>query len=389
MTGGARRSGRVGGQSRWVTLRGELSGREVDAACARLGVPGGRERRRRWQSCGLFPLPASTTHRGGGGGGAYHPEAASLAAYVHALTELDAEASRTTATIRAHEAIRRLRLRANDHGSSPVAEDRFYVAVRAARASLIPPAAPFRTVEDERRVRRAAESSGRRPPRWVTIAGSISARELEEQAATHGVRLDRARRTYWQAERVFPQPERRLIRPPEGSGGARGYYHPGATDLARIIDYIVSPGHPAKAQEWRCSVRELSGTIGRWREEADAAAGGHGARSERVFYERVAGLVGHAEAGLPIPGLEPSHRDVLPDGQRRVASAQAGSAIDATARVTQAIADEWVSSHPGDPAPDRLVVWFRLERSGPGDWRIADAGARRTSHDSTRARGLG
>lgn len=387
MTGGARRSGRVGGQSRWVTLRGEISGREVDAACAQMGVPGGRERRRRWQSCGLFPLPAPTGRRRDGG--AYHPEAASLAAYVHALTEIDGDPSRATATVRVHEAIRRLRLRANDHGLSPVAEDRFYVAVRAAYASLIPPPTLLRGIEAERRIRRTADSSGPRPPRWVTIAGTMSARELEDEAAAYGVRLDRARRTYWQAERVFPQPERRLIRPPEGSGGARGYYHPGAIDLARLIDYIVSPGHPSKTDGWRCSVRELSGSIERWRAEAAAAAGGHGGRSEQIFYERVAGLVCHVESGQAVPGLEASHRDILPIGQRRVATAQAGSALEATARVTQAIVDDWLSAHPAEPAPERLVVWFRMERSGPADWRIADAGARRTSHDANRSRDPG
>ena len=39
---------------------------------------------------------------------------------------------------------------------------------------------------------------------------------------------------------------------------------------------------------------------------------------------------------------------------------------------------------PDEPSPDRLVVWFRLERTGPDAWRIAAEGARRTAHDAQR-----
>jgi hypothetical protein len=54
--------------------------------------------------------------------------------------------------------------------------------------------------------------------------------------------------------------------------------------------------------------------------------------------------------------------------------------------VVQAVADQWLEAHPAEPAPDRLVVWFRLERAGPDAWRIAAEGARRTAHDAQRLR---
>lgn len=218
-------------------------------------------------------------------------------------------------------------------------------------------------------------------PRWITARGDLTTREIEDECRAHGVRLDRARRTYWQSERVFPQPERRLLKPPDGNGGARGYYRRGAVDLARVIDYVVTPGHPAKERPWRCTVRELAPLVARWRAAVETAGGG-----EEAFDAWVAGLIPFVEHGEPIPGLDPKHRDVLPSGQRRIAGGERAAALRATADVAQAIAEDWLGAHPADTPPDRMVVWFRLERSGPEGWRIADAGARRTSHEAQRAR---
>jgi hypothetical protein len=229
-----------------------------------------------------------------------------------------------------------------------------------------------------------AGADGHPVPRWITVRGDLTARELEQECRAHGVRLDRARRTYWQSERVFPQPERRLLTPPHGNGGARGYYRRGAIDLARVIDYIVTPGHPAKDRPWRCTIRELAPLIARWRTLVETAGGG-----EDAFDAWVAGLIPFVEHGEPIPGLDPRHRDVLPPGQRRIAPGERAAALQMTAGVAQAIADDWIGAHSAETPPDRLVVWFRIERSGPDGWRIADAGARRTSHEAQRARARG
>lgn len=225
------------------------------------------------------------------------------------------------------------------------------------------------------------EADGHPVPRWITARGDLTARELERACRMHGVRLDRARRTYWQSERVFPQPERRLLTPPDGNGGARGYYRRGAVDLARVIDYIVTPEHPAKDRPWRCTIRELAPLVARWRAVVETAGGG-----EDAFDAWVAGLIPFVERGEAIPGLDPRHRDILPPGQRRIAQDERAAALRTTAGVAQAIAEDWLGAHPADTPPDRLVVWFRLERSGPDGWRIADAGARRTSHEAQRAR---
>jgi hypothetical protein len=91
-------------------------------------------------------------------------------------------------------------------------------------------------------------------------------------------------------------------------------------------------------------------------------------------------------SGDPLPGVAPPHRDVLPSGQRRLEEEERAPALRATARVAQAIADDWVAEHAAEPPPTRLVVWFRMERVGPDHWKIADAGARPTSHGRLRAR---
>lgn len=217
--------------------------------------------------------------------------------------------------------------------------------------------------DGSRRAGRVATSE-----RWATGAGVLTARDLEEACRVRGVRLDRARRTYWQSERVFPQPERRALRPPAGRGGARGYYHPGAVDLASLIDYVVRSDHPAKAGAWRCSARDLAPVLTGWRADAD----------EDAFYTRVAGLMPLIRAGGPIPGVVPRHRDVFPPGQGRVAERERDAALGTTARVAEAIVDGWLVENGAGPVPERLIVWLRLERTGPRNWRIADAGARPT-----------
>ncbi|MCC6830836.1 MAG: hypothetical protein IT200_05760 [Thermoleophilia bacterium] len=207
---------------------------------------------------------------------------------------------------------------------------------------------------------------------WVTARGDLSAGELEQACARRGVRLDRARRTYWQAQRVFPRPERRLLRPPAGNGGFRGYYHHGTVDLAELLDFAMRADHPAKRRAWRCRAADLAPVLTGWRHRFPA--------DEDAFYEHVGRTLRAAVSAGWIADLTPVHGAVLPDGQRRVPVHRLDEAVSTAGLVAEAIADAWLDGHAlADTPPDRLVVWFRLERTGPDRWRIAGTGARRTS----------
>lgn len=380
MTSGSRRSGGEGTGEGWITIRGEISGVELDAACAGMGIAIDRERRRGWQRSGLFPLPAIAAGAADAGGSrraaAYHRDSPTLAAYLDAMVPDESPRGRHESVRRAVEAIRLLRLRAGHGPRSEPGEDRFYVMVQASLAEMCARRRPPEPPEPPIRTRRRAVPGSNDIPRWTTLAGGLTAPELEGACRARGVHLDRSRRTYWQSERAFPQPERRLLHPPEGRGGARGYYHRGAVDLACLIDYAVRADHPAKTQPWRYSARDLGPVLASWREGVD----------EEAFFRRVAATMPLIVHGEPVPGIMPRHRDVLPARQQRVGEAERGEALDATARVSEAIADSWVADHATQPVPERLVVWFRLERAGPDDWRIADAGARPTSHSRQRGR---
>jgi hypothetical protein len=125
--------------------------------------------------------------------------------------------------------------------------------------------------------------------------------------------------------------------------------------------------------------------LARWRREARAETLDEQA-AEDAFYARVRAAVDRIGHGEPIEGIDPEHVDVLPNGQRRLAEGEEAMARMATAAVVQAVADQWLEAHADEPSPDRLVVWFRLERTGPAAWRIAAEGARRTAHDAQRLR---
>ncbi len=378
MTGGSWRNGRVGACERWVTARGAITGAELDAACERMGVALGRERRRLWQRSGLFPLPAHRWSEPGSAEsrpGAYHPGAPWLAAFLDTRV---VGSGRGGDLVSVRDAVRLLRIRAGDLPGADGGEDRFYALVQDALEGLRSRRGPTSAAPQ------AGEAAGRRrdtgtpvpePPRWTTAAGTLTAAELEAACRDKGVHLDRARRTYWQSERAFPQPERRRLRPPEGRGGARGYYHAGAVDLACLVDYAVRADHIAKSGSWRCSARELAHVLADWRAQVP----------DDEFYERIAEMIPLIDAGRPIPGVGGRHRDVLPAGQRRLDETERQTALRTTARVAEAIVDGWVAEHMPAVVPERLVVWFRLERAGPETWRIADAGARPTSHERQRA----
>jgi hypothetical protein len=346
----------------------DIPARDMERAAAALGVTLDARRRREWARAGLFPLPAGRRPAAGPGdeppGAGYHRLAPLLAAFVQRTVGDEVERADPERLRRALATIHLLRARAGEGHDPAEGEDRFYGYLQTVLGDLVMPPAPPARADEER-------------PRWTTRSGTLTASALEAACAARGVVLDRARRTYWQAERVFPQPERRRLRPPEARGGARGYYHPGAVDLACVVDYAVRGDHPSKAQSWRCTVRELATLIAGWRRERD---------DEDAFYARIAGMLPLVRSGEPLPGIAPPHRDVLPSGQRRLEEGERAQALTATARVAEAIADDWMAGHAGEPPPTRLVVWFRIERVGPDDWKIADAGARPTSHGRLRAR---
>jgi hypothetical protein len=355
IAGGSSRS-RAETSGPWVSVAGDLPASELERAAAGLGIALDARRRREWAQAGLFPLPA----RAG-----YHRLAPLLAAFVQRTVGAEPARADPERLRRALATIQLLRERAGEDHGSAAGEDRFYGFLQTILGDLVAP--PLRPPADDEA-----------PPRWTTRSGTLTASALEAACAERGVVLDRARRTYWQAERVFPQPERRPLRPPEARGGARGYYHAGAVDLACVVDYAVRGDHPSKPQPWRCTVRELGALMAGWRRQGDG--------DEDAFYARIAAMLPLIGSGDPLPGVAPPHRDVLPSDQHRLDEDERAPALRATARVAEAIADDWVAEHTAEPPPTRLVVWFRMERTGPDHWKIADAGARPTSHGRLRAR---
>lgn len=367
---------RAGRRAEWRTVRGSMSGARLDAVCARIGVEVGRRTRRRWQRLGLFPLPVRPGSRCAPSA-AYHHRAPLLAVFLHGTLGPDPACAAPDAIRQARDTIALLRLRAVHLNGSLAGEDRFYALlgelVRGQPRQRVAGVDPSATAPVAPRPARAPTYAS--PPRWTTTRGTLTAVELEAACRAQGARMDRARRTYWQSERAFPQPERRRLRPPEGNGGARGYYHAGAVALAVVVDYAARHDHPSKVRPWRCTVADVAEALAGWRADA---------RDEDGFYRRVEELLPLVAAGDPLPGLASRHRDVLPAACPRIADGERQEVLTATGRAVAALADAWVAGHADEPAPDRLVVWLRVERAGPGEWRISDAGARPTSHERQR-----
>ena len=359
---------------------------------AAMGVAHARERRARWQGIGIFPRPARRGAPANGDGASrpvFHRQAPVLAAFLHEITTTDggSESDISTLEARASEIIRLLRLRAHDPRGPDASEECFYALVGDALRGLSARRTwdtPVTDHADRREPARRTATARPRAPRWITVAGELSAQELEEACRALGVRLNRARRTYWQSERFSPSRS-------DGSCGLRrrAAAHAATTTLAPWTSRSSSTtrrgaDHPAKTEAWRCPARALAPVIMGWRREASLGRGDQAA--EDAFYARILDMAGLVRDGRPIPGIEPPHRDVLPPDQHRIGPGERAEALRTTARVAQAIADGWLVEHGPGPAPERLVVWFRLERSGPEDWRIADAGRPRTSHQAQRMR---
>ena len=166
---------------------------------------------------------------------------------------------------------------------------------------------------------------------WITIAGTASARQVEEAARALGVRLDRARRTYWQREHLFPLAATRR------GGRGPGRFHPDAAHLAVLVDECLRRRLPHRPEGARSSLVPLRELLAAWWREA-IAADDDPATAERGFYGRVA-----SSATLLREGRVPAElcrRDPSPPGPRpgRAAAPREGSdAGAASARESDAL----------------------------------------------------
>jgi hypothetical protein len=374
----------MSGDAEWRTVEGALAVGALERECAALGVRLDRARRTYWQAQGLFPLPEirRLSEPGGSGGsrGYYHADAPRLALLVdRLLAARGADGARPSPGAVA-ALLARIAAGSADARDPAAAERAFYGHVRSLLAGP-PPALP--APRPRRPPRRRAGRSA-----WITVAGRLTARELEEACGALGVRLDRARRTYWQAAELFPRPEVRWLSRPGCRGGARGYYHEGAPLLGVLVDYALRPDHPQKDAAWRVSTRGLAALLAEWR--AELRAGAADARAaEEAFFARVVREVATMGAPGGLSGIRPAHAEIVPPGQRRLPARRAEDARELAAAVIEALADAWVDEHGEEPEPERLVVWFRVERDGPDDWRIAGRGARRTAAGRRTVAGAG
>jgi hypothetical protein len=124
-------------------------------------------------------------------------------------------------------------------------------------------------------------AGGRDGDAWSTVSGGVSAHEIEAACARLGVRFDRARRTYWQRERLFPLSARR-----DGHPRAQGRFHPGAAELAVVGDACLARGLPNLPRGARSSLVPLRDLLADWWKGEMATASPE--RAESRFYRHVA-----------------------------------------------------------------------------------------------------
>ena len=131
---------------------------------------------------------------------------------------------------------------------------------------------------------------------WLTIVGTATAPALEETCRGLGVRFDRARRTYWQRERLFPLSAARHGAHRRG----RGRFHPDAAQLAVLVDACLRARLPFRPEGARSSLVPLRELIAEWWWVAMEAADDP-AEAERRFYSQVAAAAKRLRAGeVPI-----------------------------------------------------------------------------------------
>ena len=122
--------------------------------------------------------------------------------------------------------------------------------------------------------------AGLGPPPWTTLVGTRSAREIERRCAERGVRFDRARRTYWQREGLYPFAAARAGHPKH-----HGRFHDGGADLAAFVHECLSRGLPARPPGARSSLVPLRSLLAVW--WADEMRLGPTPEAEARFYDRV------------------------------------------------------------------------------------------------------
>ena len=115
---------------------------------------------------------------------------------------------------------------------------------------------------------------------WTTLVGTRSAREIERRCAERGVRFDRARRTYWQREGLYPFAAARA-----GHAKHQGRFHEGGADLAAFVDQCLSRGLPGRPAGARSSLVPLRALRAAW--WGDAMHRGRTPEAETRFYDRV------------------------------------------------------------------------------------------------------
>lgn len=131
---------------------------------------------------------------------------------------------------------------------------------------------------------------------WRTVHGLLTVVEMTDAVSAFGVRLDRARLTYWQSEAVFPLPEVRYL----GRAGSVGLYHSHAVALARMIDVCLERGLPYRPPRRRSSVAPLRWMLSAWRHELASEGDVDAAVMEDRFYQKVRVVLGRVLRGESI-----------------------------------------------------------------------------------------
>lgn len=366
----------------WRTLEGALTARELAHRCAASGVRLDRARLTYWQAEGLFPLPEVRFRGRLGSTGYYHEDAVLLAGLVDAcLVEgLPYRPHRRRSSLVPLRALLSgWRREAQRGAGDPLeAERRFYARIGEARARLdageqltgdVPATARDPGPARARAVR--AVPDGGAP--WREATGDIDAVELEAAAARHGIRLDHARRSYWQRIGVFPYGAPHASVPSRRVRGRRTYFPRAAVELAVVIAYCLDPSHPNKHTCWSWSPAVLATTFATWRERVRGRGDGE---QQRLFYARIVQLAHRIEHGANPRGLRPPSVPLV--AARRRGFGRPGDVGDelSTERTLAAMANEWVRQDPGARgAPEPVIAWFRLEPVETG-WRIARTGMR-------------
>ncbi|MGD9696222.1 MAG: hypothetical protein AB7V42_11250 [Thermoleophilia bacterium] len=196
-------------------------------------------------------------------------------------------------------------------------------------------------------------------PSWVTVVGGVPASRIEERCHGLGVRFDRARRVYWQRERLFP-----LAAPgPQRSG--RGGFHPRGHELAMLVDDCLACALPRRPAGARSSLVPLRGLLGSWWRSA-MADGGDPESGEEIFYDRVSRVGGAVRRGRVPPDLVPDDEeepDEPNEPNRPVRGRPLGA--DELDAIAMSVSMEYALLRRGGRAPWRLAEIRRALEDWP------------------------